>query len=72
MSVPDSFCLSQKVCFCHRQSVTVTNGLCLSQTVCVCETQIMMHLFYSALLAGGGSMALAVVVGETRHVTPDT
>ena len=46
MSVTESLCLSQKVCVCHRKSVSVTyilflsqTACVLSQTVCVCHSQ---------------------------------
>ena len=39
MSVRVSLCLSQTVCVCHRQSVSVTHSLCLSQTIFVCHRQ---------------------------------
>ena len=34
-SVTGSLCLSQTVCVCHRQSMSVWYNLCLSQAVCV-------------------------------------
>ena len=39
MCVTDKLCLSQAVCVCHRQSVSVTDSLFLSQTVHVCHGQ---------------------------------
>ena len=33
----DSKLLSQTVCFCHSQSMSVRDTLCLSQTVCFCQ-----------------------------------
>ena len=35
----DGLCLSQTVCVCHRQSVSVAGSVCLSQIVCVCNIQ---------------------------------